>query len=451
LDSNGKFRVFNDELSSTTGLTITQNKLFAVSDTFVTAFNLETAEKIWTLKIPESVGLNDITADSSGNLYVTDSDLGKVFKIDINNKSSSVLADEFKRPNGTTYDANNHRLLICSLGFDVPIQAINLNDNALSTVTSTNLSHLDGIAQDNQGNTYVSSWYTHSVYKFDKDFSESPEQISSGQSGPADIFFNKQKNILAIPNMKANELQLVHIEEEKGKSDFPIVLCHVHITRGFNIDNAVALSKEMGIKFGVVDNFGRHYWNYSDEHLKQYLKRLKGKAVYKGIQAEGRDWMRVFSKELLSKLDFILADGMTFPNTDGTYSRLWRNEEVHIRNVDFFMDRYTDYLADIASEPIDIIVRADYDKLWTYQRVMKIINACVQNDVAIEINARYRIPSPKILKMSKKAGAKFAFGANSHSRNQAKQIDYCLEMIKELGLTEKNMFKPSNIKNHSKY
>jgi histidinol phosphatase-like PHP family hydrolase len=234
-----------------------------------------------------------------------------------------------------------------------------------------------------------------------------------------------------------------------------IVLFHVHVTGGFNVDNAVALSKEMGIKFGLVDNFGRHYWNYSNEHLRQYLKRMKGKGAYIGIQAEGRDWMRVFSKKLLSELDFILADGMTFPNTNGTYSRLWRNEEVNIRNVDFFMDRYTDYLADIASEPIHIIanvtflpeeIRADYDKLWTDQRVMKLINACVKNDVAIEINARYRIPSPKILKMAKKAGAKFVFGANSHSRNQAKQMDYCLEMIKELGLTEKNMFKPLNRK-----
>jgi histidinol phosphatase-like PHP family hydrolase len=234
-----------------------------------------------------------------------------------------------------------------------------------------------------------------------------------------------------------------------------IVLYHVHVTGGFNVDSAVALSKEMGIKFGLVDNFGRHYWNYSNEHLKQYLKRMKGKGAYIGIQAEGRDWMRVFSKKLLSELDFILADGMTFPNTNGTYSRLWVNQEVRIRNVDFFMDRYTDYLADIASEPIDIIanvtflpevISADYDKLWTDERVIKLINACVKNDVAIEINARYRIPSPKILKMAKKAGVKFAFGANSHSRNQAKQMDYCLEMIKELGLTEKDMFKPSSRK-----
>lgn len=238
-------------------------------------------------------------------------------------------------------------------------------------------------------------------------------------------------------------------------SDMPIVLYHVHLTRNFDIDDAVTLSKELDVKFGVVDNFGRHYWNYSDEHLKLYLQSLKDKDAYKGIQAEGRDWMRVFSKDLLSQLDFILADGMTFPNTNGTYSRLWQNEEVRINDVQFFMDRYTDYLVDIIEEPIDIIanvtylpevIRSDYEKLWTEQRIQTIINAAVKNNVAIEINARYRIPSPKFLKRAKQCGAKFVFGANSHSESQVRQIDYCIEMIKELGLTEKDMFKPSKTK-----
>ena len=248
-------------------------------------------------------------------------------------------------------------------------------------------------------------------------------------------------------------------KSESVISDTPIVLYHVHLTRSFNIDDAIALSKELSIKFGVVDNFGRHYWNYSDEHLKQYLKRNEGKAVYRGIQAEGRDWMRVFSKELLSELDFILADGMTYPNTNGTYSRLWRNEEVRINDVQFFMDRYTDYLVDIIEEPIDIIanltylpevISKDYDKLWTEERMKKIIDAAVKNNVAIEINARYRIPSPKFLKLAKKCGALFAFGANSHSRNQASNYDYCIKMYKKLGLSGKDMFKLSDTEKKQK-
>lgn len=253
-----------------------------------------------------------------------------------------------------------------------------------------------------------------------------------------------------------SSVRLCPAESTSEKSESPLtkskmVLFHVHVTRNFDVDDAVELSKKLGVKLGVVDNFGRHYWNYSDDHVEQYLRRMEGKAVYKGIQAEGRDWMRVFSKELLAELDFILADGMTFPNTNGTYSRLWRNDEIRINDVQLFMDRYTDYLVDIIEEPIDIIanltylpevIRGDYEKLWTKQRIQKIIDAAVKNNVAIEINARYRIPSPTFLKRAKECGARFAFGANSHNARDAGNMDYCFEMAKFLKLTDKDMFLP---------
>ena len=146
---------------------------------------------------------------------------------------------------------------------------------------------------------------------------------------------------------------------------------------------------------------------------------------------------------------------MTFPNTDGTYSQLWINDQVRIRDVQFFMDRYTDYLVDICTEPIDIIanlsflpeeIRADYDSLWTEARMKKIINTAVQNNVAIEINTRYRIPSATFLKLAQQAGATFAIGANAQNVTHARRIDYATEMIQVLGLTAEDMFVPVKTK-----
>lgn len=238
------------------------------------------------------------------------------------------------------------------------------------------------------------------------------------------------------------------------------VLYHVHLTRGQGLEQLKRLSQEMGVKFGVVNNFGRHYWRYNDEHLHQHIDAMQDLPFYVGIQAEGRDWMRVFSPELLAQCDFILADGLTFPNTNGTYTRLWRSEEVHISDVQFFMDRYTDYLVDITSEPIDMIanltylpevIRDEYDSLWTKARMQKIIEACIKNKVAIEINSRYQLPSKRFLKLAKQAGATFAFGGNSHNVEQTKNMDYCIEMAKVLGLTEADMFVPTKQKKISNY
>jgi histidinol phosphatase-like PHP family hydrolase len=71
----------------------------------------------------------------------------------------------------------------------------------------------------------------------------------------------------------------------------------------------------------------------------------------------------------------------------------------------------------------------------------KVIRAAVKNDVAIEINARYRIPSMAFIKRAKEAGAKFSFGTNNGGRELG-HLEYCRRMARECGLTIKDMFSP---------
>ena len=105
----------------------------------------------------------------------------------------------------------------------------------------------------------------------------------------------------------------------------------------------------------------------------------------------------------------------------------------------------------ISNEPIDLFVNptflpdsiaADYDVLWTEERMQKVIDAAANSKVAIEINDRYRIPSAKFIKMAKKAGVKFSFGTNNGDENFGR-LEYCLQMMEECGLTGNDMFVPS--------
>lgn len=68
----------------------------------------------------------------------------------------------------------------------------------------------------------------------------------------------------------------------------------------------------------------------------------------------------------------------------------------------------------------------------------------MNHGVAIEINARYRLPSPTFIRQAKKSGVKFAFGTNNSGPNDLGTLDYCLEMIDECGLTAKDMFMPKD-------
>jgi histidinol phosphatase-like PHP family hydrolase len=245
--------------------------------------------------------------------------------------------------------------------------------------------------------------------------------------------------------------------DSKGKElDFPLVDYHVHLDQVVTLEKALQLSKERGVKFGIVEHAGTKENRYpnlisDDEGMKRYVAMLAGKPVYRGIQAEGLDWPTCFSKEVVAQLDYVLSDALTFPEKDGRRVELWR-PSVKIEDKQDFMDRYTDFNVQvIAREPIDIlanptllpnVLKDEHDALWTPARMEKIIEAAVKHRVAIEINSNYRLPRPAFLKLAKKAGVKFSFGSNIHGLDVGK-LDYCVEMAKELGLKRADIFTPA--------
>jgi histidinol phosphatase-like PHP family hydrolase len=233
--------------------------------------------------------------------------------------------------------------------------------------------------------------------------------------------------------------------------DFPLVDFHAHIESDFPVERAAQVAKVRGVKFGVVEHGGFHQKLASDDDLKRYIERLSGQPFYKGMQAEGLDWMECFSKEAVAQLDFVLADALTFPEKDGRLVRLWTSEAKVVDKQDF-MDRYVDFIVRVISqEPIDIFANptflpepivAEYAALWTKERMAKVIEAAVKHEVAIEINSRYNIPSLAFIRTAKDAGVKFSFGSNAHGE-EAGRLDYCLKVAKEIGLRHQNMFVPA--------
>ena len=106
------------------------------------------------------------------------------------------------------------------------------------------------------------------------------------------------------------------------------------------------------------------------------------------------------------------------------------------------MEMYVSRIEGVMHEPIDIYVnptflpepiRPQYDTLWTPARMKRVIDASVENDVAIEINARYKIPSPAFIKAAKSAGAMFSFGTNN-AEAELGRLEYPMQMVKECGI-----------------
>jgi len=235
-------------------------------------------------------------------------------------------------------------------------------------------------------------------------------------------------------------------------ANFPLLDLHVHLKGGLSLEQALAISMRDGINHGVAVNCGIGFPIHDDEGVNEFIGSMQGQPVYLGLQGEGREWAGLISPETRAKFDYVFTDAMTFTDGRGKRVRLWIPEEVQIDDKQKFMDMYVDRILYVLNnEPIDIYVNptflpdaiaAEYDSLWTPERMQAVIGAAVNNHVAIEINARYRLPSPAFIKLAKQAGVKFTFGTNNGGAADLGRLEYCLDMIRECGLTEKDMFLP---------
>ncbi len=208
---------FNTELESAAGLHIVGDTIYVSSNegqySGIIGFLLSTGEIIFHVNIPEKLLLNDITSDLDGNLYVTDTDAHRIYKVSINDMTYTTFVNYgLGWPNGIMYDMPNNRLLVLNGGLpNKPLIAVSLEDSTISTVVETGFGAIDGLTTDNNGNTYFSSWETDKVYRYNESFTNPPEVVSSGHNNPADIFFNKLNNILAVPNFNSNSVDFIQL------------------------------------------------------------------------------------------------------------------------------------------------------------------------------------------------------------------------------------------------
>jgi histidinol phosphatase-like PHP family hydrolase len=240
----------------------------------------------------------------------------------------------------------------------------------------------------------------------------------------------------------------------QNNRSFELTDLHIHLKGGFTISDAVQKSKKENIKYGIATNCGVGFPVHNDNQIDSVLTTFKDYTqFYLGMQAEGREWVNIFSKESMKKFDYVFTDGMTFTDARGRRNRIWLKEETWIENEEEFMNYLVNTISTILStEPINIYVNPTflpaqmsdrYKYFWTNERMDKVIKAAKDHNIAIEINNRYRIPSVDFISRAKKEGVKFTIGTNNLDSNFS-GAEYALEVIKNCGLTENDFFKPVN-------
>ena len=80
-------------------------------------------------------------------------------------------------------------------------------------------------------------------------------------------------------------------------ANFPVVDYHTHLKEGLGLDEVLRRWREQGVYAGVAVNGGLTFPVNSDAGLEPFLRDMRGKPVFVAFQAEGREWVRLFSSQ----------------------------------------------------------------------------------------------------------------------------------------------------------
>lgn len=206
---------------------------------------------------------------------------------------------------------------------------------------------------------------------------------------------------------------------------------HIHLRGGMTAQKAVERARKTGLKSGVLENNGRAWPLSTNEILDKFVAEIEAynatlpeaERVKIGIQVNDRDWFKVIDPKIYRRLDYVLADTMIMGvGADGKPQKLWLLPKDYQTDEDKWFETYFQHCMTVVNEPIDILANVTYlpdfiadryDELWTEERMRTLIQAAIDNDVALEVQAESVFPKPRFVELALEMGAKLSFGSNN--------------------------------------
>ncbi len=199
------------DMSSPKGLGIYEGKLYVSDVDEVIVIDISKGEIAERIVIEGAKMINDISIDSQGNLYVSDSDNNNIFLIS-NGMVRNWLSEGLNAPNGVLVDGE--RLLLASMGSE-DFAAIDLATKELTVLTEA-ISKGDGIARVNiPGHFLVTDWFGQVFMIYPDGSKVILLDTREAEIGAADIDFIPEKNLLLVPTFAKHHVVAYKLVEKE--------------------------------------------------------------------------------------------------------------------------------------------------------------------------------------------------------------------------------------------
>lgn len=205
------------KLNAPKGTAILRGVLYVTDIDRLVGVHLQTGKLIADINLSNtgSSFLNDLAVKDDYTLFISATDIGKVFEVNVRTGFDSPVAD-VKGANGLYFDKTTQRLYTCSFSFENmqggEIGVITWKDRIPSYEKLGDVhGAFDGLALLDDHTLIVSDWSALDhpagfVEKFDLNTKKATKLDWPVIAGPADFFFDAKQNRLVIPSMVASKL-----------------------------------------------------------------------------------------------------------------------------------------------------------------------------------------------------------------------------------------------------
>ncbi len=202
MDGNIIENKFIRGLTCPTGICVLEDRLYIVERFGLAVFNLQLNKVETRYRITDTEFLNDVSVDSAGTIYISDSGSDIIYRIKDGIFEKWLTSKEIDKTNGVLVDGD--RLLV-GVNADSSLKAVNIADKTITKLASLPSGIIDGIKKC--GNGYLVSHYQGNLYLV-RHGGEVVELLNTRgeKTECADFEYVNEKNLLIIPALRSNKL-----------------------------------------------------------------------------------------------------------------------------------------------------------------------------------------------------------------------------------------------------